>query len=182
MAQTEKSQTAIRSLLADNEAGNISPEDLRDALASAMGYAGLVLSASGGPVTMTDISTTYGVIDIFDTITAESSDVNTNGSEVVLSTDYAITVKSSGVYKVSFWASFGVTGGGETISVALYANGSPTILEVERDVATSTYGVISFDGIMALAADDIIDARIKIATGTDDVNFKSAGLSLFRVG
>lgn len=182
MAQTEREFSIIESLLGNNTTGDISPQDLRDAFASMMGYAGIVLSVSGAPKTIVGVGTSYSLVDIFDTITAQSSTVNSGGSTATLSPDYCLTMPTAGIYRVDFWASFSSGSGNELVTFRPHVNGNPGIVEVDRDVSANDTGSVSFSGIIPYSAGDVIDVRVKIDSGTDTLTFLSAGLSTFRVG
>lgn len=183
MSQTEREQTEVRTLLADNETGLISPQDLRDALASHMGYAGLILTVAGAPAVMSSVSTTYALLDIFNLISAESVTVNTNGTNAVLSPTYSLTVGSTGIYRICFWASFSTVANNRLVTFRPHVNGSPGIVEVDRFLSTgSDTGVVSFEGIIPYTANDVIDMRVKLDTGTSDMSFLAAGFNIHRVG
>lgn len=182
MAQTERDQVAVRALLADQVTQEISPQDLRDALASAMGYAGMVLSATGAPATMLGVGTGYSLVDVFDTVTAQSSDVNSGGSDADLGPNYRLTLNTTGIYRIEFWGSFSSSLGNKLVTFRPHVNGSPGIVEVDRDVAANDTGSVSFAGIIPYTAGDFIDMRVKIDSGTADLTLLAAGLNACRVG
>lgn len=183
MAQTERDNVANRTNLADNTAGDISETDMRDALASTMGYGGMVLTSSGAPALMPGVTTSYSLVDVFNSITAQSIDVNTNGTSLVLSPDWRITFGSNGLYKIDFYASFNI--GTDTILVtfAPFLNGSVDILDVQEFFATGpdTHSV-AFSMIVARSAADFTDVRVKVDVGTVNFAFLGANLSVHRVG
>jgi len=182
MAQTERDQTAVRTLLADNTTADISPEDLRDAMASAMGYGCMVLSAAGAPAVMSAVGTTFELFDVFDTIHAQSSDVNTDGTSLTLSSTYDFTIGATGIYRTGFWASFSSDGTPTIITFRPHINASPGAIEVVRSASSSDVGVVSFEEISSLTAGDLLDMRVKIDTGTADLSFNAAGCLIHRVG
>jgi hypothetical protein len=183
MAQTEQDQVGIRALLADNGTGAISPQDLRDALASQMGYASIVLSAAGQPLTVTGVNQTYALVDIFDTIASQSVDVNTNGCTATLGTDHRITFGSAGFYYVSFFASFYTDTNNELITFRPHISGAPGLIEVDRWIGTGAdTGSVAMNSIVPFTAGQYLDIRIKSDVGTEDVTFKAAGLCVHRAG
>lgn len=183
MAQTEQDQVTIRTLLADNLVGAISPQDMRDALASQMGYASIVLSAAGQPLTITGVNQTFALVDIFDTIASQSVDVNTNGCAAVLGATHRITFGSTGFYYVSFFASFFTDTNNELITFRPHISGSPGLVEVDRWIGTGAdTGSVAMNSVIPFTAGQYIDMRIKSNVGTEDVTFKAAGLCVHRVG
>ena len=105
MAQTERLMATINDLLSDNTAQEISPQDLRDALASLQGY-GSILLAPNGSVDINGVGTDFVLINVYDTISAQSIDVNEAGVVAALSPGFKLTVGSPGTYRISFYASF----------------------------------------------------------------------------
>ena len=183
MAQTERDNVTNRTNLADNTSGDISETDVRDSLASTMGYGGMVLTTSGAPALMSGLTSAYTLMDIFNSITAQSIDVNLSGTSLVLSPDWRITFGSNGLYKIDFYASFNI--GTDTILVtfAPFLNGSVDILDVQRFFATGaeTHSV-AFSMIVARTAADFMDVRVKVDTGTVNSTFLGASFSAHRVG
>ena len=183
MSQTERDQPAIRILLADNAAEAISPLDLRDALASQMGYGGMILSIAGAPAVMSTVGTGYSLVDVFNLVTSKSVDVNTDGTDITLSPTYAITIGATGIYRVDFFASFSSSQNNKLITFAPHVGGSIGLVEVDRWISTGTdTGSISMGGIIPYTAAAVIDMRVKIDVGTTNLTFLAAGLSVFRVG
>lgn len=183
MAQTERDMSLVQSLLADNTAGAISPQDLRDAIASLQGYGCLLLAGGGGGTTINSVGTSYVLVDVFDTITTQSSTANTSGVTCALSPTYALTFGSSGVYRVGFYASFSSSGNNKLVTFREHKNGVAQPVEVDRFIATgSDTGVVSFEDIEVESAGDVIDLRVKIDTGTTNLTFLAAGITAHRVG
>ena len=183
MAQTERDQVSVRSLLANNADGDISPTDLRDALASAMGYGGMILTIAGKPATISDVSTTPVLVDVFNLVSAQSSAVNTGGTAAELSPTYSLTVGPTGIYHIEFWASFSTSANNHLVAFTPFINDSIGIVAVDRWIGTNTdTGVVSFQGIIPYAAGDVIDMRVAVDSGTIDLTFLAAGFNIFRVG
>lgn len=182
MAQTERATSTINTLLSDNTEQEISPQDLRDALASLMGYGGLLLTAGSSDV-INGVGTSYSLIDVFDTIAAQSISVNEDGVAVELAPGYKLTPGATGVYMVGFYASFSSSALNKLATFRLYKNGSPDSIEADRFIATiGDTGAIAANGLISLAAGDELDLRVKINTGTTNLTFLAAALSVHRVG
>lgn len=184
MAQTERSNTDIIALLADNAAGAISPQDLRDAIASFMGYASMVLSVGGAPQVMNAVGTTPVLVDVFDVALTQSADVNVGGTAVTLSPDYRLTVNSTGVYSVHFFASFSSSANNKLVTFTPHVNGvASSLLEVDRFIATgSDTGVVAMQSIVPYTAGQYGDIRVNVDSGTANLTFLAAGMSIHRVG
>lgn len=181
MPQTERDMATIFGLLADNVTGDISPQDMRDAIASLMGYGGIFLT-SGGSGTINGVGTGYALIDVFDTISAQSNTVNTGGVSAQLAPNYRLTVGSAGVYRIAFYASLSSSQANRLITIREHKNGNLDTLEVSRWVSASDTGAVAFEGIESLNANDVIDMRVRINTGTTNLTFTAAALTLHRVG
>ena len=136
MAQTERDWSSIESLLADQISGAISPQDVRDGLASGMGYGSIVLSAAGGPVTMSSVGTTYELVDVFDTITGQSSTENAAGTVATLASTHRLTMGATGLYYVNYWASFSAAQVSKLVTFRLHLNGSVSTVLCDRDIST----------------------------------------------
>jgi len=183
MAQTERDQPAIRTLLADNAEEAISPLDLRDALASQMGYGGMLLTIAGAPQVMSGVDTNYSLVDVFNAIPAKSVDVNTAGTDVTLSPDYALTIGSTGFYYVTFFASFSSSQNNKLATFAPHINDGIGLVEVNRFVSTGAdVGSLSMSSVVPYTATDVVDMRVKINAGTTNLTFLAAGISVFRIG
>ncbi len=145
-------------------------------------YGGMVLSISGAPATMNGVDTTYDLINVFDTISASTSDDIAGGIGVELSPNYRLTVNEAGDYRIEFWASFSSSAGGALVTFAPHIGGTIGTIEADRDVAALDTGSASLSGIFTYAKGDTIDVRVKVDTGTSNLSFLGAGLSIHRVG
>jgi hypothetical protein len=182
MAQTERDMASVFALLPDNVTSQISPQDVRDAFASTMGY-GCLLLAAGGNGTINGVGTGYTLVDIFDTIGAQSSDVNTSGVTATLAPDFRLTFGSTGFYRVSFFASFSSSANNILVTFREHKNGAPGPVEVDRSVRNvGDTGVVAFEDIEAESGGDYIDMRVKIDSGTTNLTFLASALSVHRVG
>jgi len=183
MAQTERDNVVNRTNLADNTSGDISETDVRDALASAMGYGSMVLTTSGAPAVLSSVGTTLLLINVFDQIQSKSIDVNLLGTDVVLSPDWKITFNSNGFYQVNFYCSFSSDQNNRLYTFSAVKNNSQIQPEIDQFLSTGIdTQVVSGMGIDAFVAGDFIDVRVKINTGTANLTFLAAGFSAHRVG
>ena len=183
MAQTERDAASILALLADNAIGAISPQDLRDALASMQGYGSMILSVASAPIVMNDVGVGYTLVDVFDSITVQSIDENTDGVEGELAPGYRLVLGSAGVYRVVFWASFSLVANNKLVTFRPHINGVAGAVEVDRFVAVGDdTGVSSFEEILPFETNDFIDMRVKLNSGTSNMTYLAAALNLNRVG
>ena len=183
MAQTERDNVVNRTNLADNTSGDISETDVRDALASMMGYGSMVLTVSGAPAVMNAVGTSFVLINVFDQIQAKSIDVNLLGTDVVLSPDWKITFNSNGFYQVNFYCSFSSSQNNRLYSFSAFKNGAAIQPEIDQIIGNgSDTQVVGGSGIAEFTAADFIDMRVKIDSGTANLTFLAAGFSAHRVG
>jgi len=183
MAQTERDNVVNRTNLADNTSGDISETDMRDALASTMGYGSMVLTVSGAPVLLNGVGTSFVLINVADQIQAKSIDVNTLGTDVVLSPDWKITFNSNGFYQVNFYCSFSSSQNNKLFSFSAFKNGAAIQPEVDQFLSTGAdTQVVGGSGIQSFVAADFVDMRVKIDSGTANLTFLALGFSAHRVG
>lgn len=183
MTQTERTTPEVNSILQDNASSDISPEDVRDAIASAMGgYAGLLLTVAGAPQTLVSVAQTPVKIDQYDVVSAQSVDNNIDGSLADDGTGI-LTVGQAGIYFVSVFASFSLSQNNRLVTFQTFRNGAPGLVEVERFVSNgSDVGEIAASGIVPLGDGDEIDFRVSQSSGSADITFVSLGLNMHRVG
>jgi len=179
---TERTTAEIMALLANNQTGEISPEDIRDAFATSHGgYAGLLLSIAGAPTTL-PVSTTPAVITQYNIRSAQSVDANTGGCSADPATGI-ITIGQTGIYKVGFFCSSSIDANNRLGKFTPYINGSIGLVDVERAFSNANdVGSISFHGVVQYTAGDQIDMRVALNTGTATMTFVSLGFHLHRIG
>ncbi len=181
MTQTERTITEINTALQDNEAGDISPEDMRDAVGSAMGgYA--AVSLAGSPAVLAAVQQTPLVITQYDTLQAQSSSENADGADAdeVLG---QLTAGVAGVYAISFYASYSLNQNNRLTSFQAFLNGIAGEPNFERFVSTGAdVGEIAATGIVTLAQGDTVEVRVSQDSGSADFTFNSVGLNMHRVG
>lgn len=183
MTQTERTLAAVQALLADNASQDISPQDLRDAIASAAGgYASLLLTITGAPATLVGVAQTPVLIAEYDLRASQSIDANIDGHSADLVTG-AITVGETGIYFHSFFASFSLSINNRTIHFQPHTNNAVGLLEVDRFIGSAgDVGVIAMHAVVPYAKGDVVDMRVLIDSGTGDVTFEAIGFCMFRVG
>lgn len=180
MTQTELTTAAMNLALQDNQANAISPSDVRNAMATALGgYAGFIQTVNA---TMLAISGPT-IIDVWNAITVKSIDVNAAGATADLGTN-KITIGEDGIYFFSFFASFRTGNNNRTVQFQAGVNGTPSSLKaLQRISSASDVQTTPFSGVFALLKDDEVDMRAAVIVGgPDDILFDGAGFSIFRVG
>lgn len=183
MAQTERDQVIIRSLLADNVSGNVSPEDLRDAIASLMGYASLSLSPTGAPAVMSAVGTSYVLVDVFDKIEVQSSDVNVLGSGADLTPDFRLVCNSEGIYKWEFYCALTSSQDNRLVTFRPHVNNAVGFTELSQFHATGANAeAFAFSGMGSFDPADELDMRVLLNTGTANLTFLGASFVMHRVG
>ncbi len=183
MTQTERTTPEVNSDLQDNTAGLLSPADVRNAIASAMGgYAGLLLTVGGAPQTLVGVAQTPVKIDQYDLVSAQSIDANLDGSQADAGTGI-LTVGQAGIYHVGVFASFSLNQNNRLVTFQTFRNGAPGLVELERFVSNGAdVGEMAATGIVPLGQGDEIDFRVSQSSGFADITFVSLGLNMHRVG
>lgn len=183
MPEQERTIANLAALLADNVTGDISPQEVRDLMASAMGgYAGLIQTVAGGTETLVGVGATPVLIDVYDAVSSQSIDVNLVGAEASLANSQ-LTVGVDGFYQLSFFASFNLGSNNKTAKFIAFLNALATDLEYDVFVSNgSDLGGVGLSHVFELNAADLLDFRVSIDTPTADVIFSTCGLSMHRVG
>jgi hypothetical protein len=173
MSDTQRTLTALQTLLADNTVGAISPQDLRDLLVSALGgYTNISLQDGATPQT---IGTTPAVLSGFTTDGAASGCTPLHSSNV-------ITVLVAGDYEVRFAASFSGTasrtpqfrlrkGGVEVSGV-----GGRVKLNASGDVTS-----LAFSGQLTCAANDQLTVYAEADVDSTSLTLVDANFSVKRL-
>lgn len=180
---TERTTPELIVALADNAVQAISPQDIRDLLASlAGGYGEIRLSTASAPATILAVGTSFVLIGVADVVSAQSSDVNADGIEANLTPTYDMAIGVDGLYRVCLWASFGTSVPNKTVTLCPHVNGSPVALEADRKLSSGDAGVASMECWAFLSAGDLVDFRCKIDSATSNIIFYGLGFSIKRVG
>ena len=177
MADTARSLTDLQTLLADNVAGAISPQDLRDFLVTALGVYGS-LSCFDASTSQTSLGTTPALLTCF------TADGNANGTTPANASD-SITVNVAGNYDVYFQCSFSGTNSAE-VAFRLRKGGVEQNFGCTRKLGTAgDVGSASFlaPGV-TLAASDVLTVYVETddAGGGDQITVVDAQFSVQMVG
>lgn len=183
MAQTERLTTDIQTLLADNSDGAISPQDMRDTVASALGgYCGMVLTIAGAGAVLSSVAQTPVKITEYNAKPAQSVDVNTAGTTGDIAAG-TLTIGADGYYFISFFSSFSLSQNNKTVHFQPFIDDVVGLVEVDRFVGTGTdVGVVAMNAVVSYTAGQVVDVRVFIDSGTANVTFEALGFSIFRVG
>lgn len=175
MADTQRSLVALQSLLADNSTGDISPQDLRDFLVSALGGYASMHCAAGSIAQTADITA------------AALTCWNGNGSASSgVTPDHAndrVTVSVAGDYLVTFAASLRATAG-RTVKLQLRQNGVAVAgASAEFNAqATTDIACLTATRVVTCAASDVLTVYISASADGTNVTVSEASLSIKRVG
>lgn len=162
MADTQRTLTAILTLLADNSSGDISPQDLRDAIVSIFAnYA--AIGVEGGSTAQTSISATPAKVTGF---TTDGLD------EGCLAADQAndrLTAAVAGTYLILWSCSFYGTSA-KTYLGEIYAGSAAVPLARWRNLTGTSPAVTNAAaiGVASLTAGQHIEAYISTIGGSSD--------------
>lgn len=153
MADTQRDTASILALLADNTGGDISPQDLRDAIVSILGgYGGL--TADGSAAQLTGIFTAT-------LVTGFTHAMATDGTVVTASVgDDDVTMSVAAKYEVH--ASLSFTGSASaTYTILVYLNGVATAIKAQGAMDSSGGALcLACSGVLDIPAGQAIDLRI----------------------
>jgi hypothetical protein len=125
---------------------------------------------------MNSVSTTPLVINIWD----DSVDSDYITADIV--TDNSLTITYAGDYLLSFFCSVESSAAGSVLTVQEYVDGVAGNLLMDRKLPATDVGVLAMSGVQTYADGDEIDVRVSLDTGTVNLTFWGAGLTLQRVG
>lgn len=174
MADTMRSLSELGTLLADNAAGNISPQDLRDAVLATVqpGHGEIYISSSAetsiaGVDTWTDVSGTFTL-----SANAMNWDMNTNGQ-------LRYTGAADRVAHIAMSFSMTAAANNKNISLGVAKNGTiitPSI--VNRQIGTGTdEGTGAVHAFINMSTNDYLTAEVR--NNTDAVNVTLTTINLF---
>lgn len=171
MADTERATATLLSLLADNAAGEISAQDLRDALVSCLGGYASIYVIDGAAAQAVSATPTK--------LTAFAADGPYLGATPAHASDQ-ITIGVTGVYRVDFAAT--ISGDAATYTFRLRKNGSAEgTLAAAATLAASATGAAAFSGLVSLTANDVLTVYAA-AGGAANLTVSHACLSVKRIG
>lgn len=162
MADTQRDTASLLALLADNTSGDISPQDLRDAIASILGgYGGL--TASGVVGSMTGIGGTPTKTTFW------NGTMPSDGANVVASDSAdTITPAIAATYLVGATVTF-VGSASTAYTFTVYVNGAATAITGTVAVpATGDRVAITVGGLVTVGAGQAIELRVS-TNGTNNV-------------
>ena len=160
MADTAKSLSDLQALFADNDSGNISPQDLRDFLVSSLGaYA--EIRTDDGSTAKGSIGTTPLVLDTW-------SNDGENGESAGLTADKAndkITLDIEGKYEIHFQCSM-IGTNGQQFDFEIYVDGAATGHKASIHAFGAFISNLSIVGIVDAAAGNDLDVRVVADSGS----------------
>lgn len=178
MADTQRSVATILGLLADNVAGDISPQDLRDAFVSwRPGHGQLYVAAAdaaaetiAGTVNYYEVTTPVWTLSagahLFDESTGNGQLTYTGAVDVVAHIACSISMTCGSNNQVTHWR-LGVNGTSNAAS------------EVQRKIGTGAdVGSTALHLITTLSAGDYISLFVRNATGANNVTLEVANLEV----
>lgn len=173
MADTAKTWAEIQALLADNTAGEISPQDLRDAILSCLSGYGHI-SVLGGVTNQGSITATPAKVVGFAANGPSSNMTPSFG-------DDQITVGITGKYLLNAQVSFSGTAS-KTFLLRARIDGVVTTLGCSRKLGTGgDVGSCSFNGLLSLAAAEVVTLYVSSSDGGTDFLLVDGQLALNRV-
>lgn len=176
MAQTPRSIDDLETLLADNEAGAISAQDVRDLMESALGCYGQ-LKTDGGS-TAESLSATPAEIDTWLT-----SGPCRNTTPDITSPVGELQLDADGIWALHFDASFLVTGATDRFDFELRAD-DVAIAGAQAQV-TGTLGervAVSMTALYSATSGVGISVYAAAIGAAGDITIEHARLTAFRVG
>lgn len=173
MADTQRTLAALLAILADNTAGDISEQDLRDLLVSVFGgYGGIYLTSAADAQ---DVDIAPVKITAFDTNMVSSGVTSDH-------TDDSITIGTTGVYYVEFTVAFSGSSG-EVFTIQLYKAGVAVAgaflkrkLTGAGDIASASFALY----VSCNAADEL-DVRVNSEADSKTVTIESGLFSVSRI-
>jgi len=175
MADTDRSVSALQTLLADNTSGDISPQDLRDMLVSLTpAFGGMYISATAPtvfadtvtPVKALGTTTVIGTPRNFSM--AASNRLTYTGTADILAFCLAtLAVTSAGNNQVS--------------KMSFAKNGTVTASSViQRKISTGTdVGAASIIGLGPMSTNDYTEVFLQNATSTTNITLENMSVAVF---
>jgi hypothetical protein len=174
MADTKRSVVALKVLLADNTSGDISPQDVRDFLVTALGVTGSIVTPLGSTTGQALTADTWTKCTLF----TEEQSLGVTASHA----DDRLTMPIAGTYFGTTSFSMESTAPNVTFEFALYLDGVITELGASRKVSTANdVGSASFAGLAVCTTNQYTELWVKASANTNLV-FKSANFTAFLVG
>jgi hypothetical protein len=177
MADTERTLAALQAMFADNTAGNISPQDIRDMLVSVLGGYGEISDAGSTSISGT-IGTSPSKLEVFDTDgPADGSNVTPNQA------NDRIDVAVAGVYEVHCTMESSSATDLEVFTFEVFDDGVAT--GIRHSIASSGGDLkesVQLHGLLDIGASSQIDVRVNTISAGRSLTVSSPRLWLKRVG
>lgn len=162
MAETQRDYATLLANLPDNTVGLISPEDVRDAVASALGGYGGLYSASATSVNLASVGAVAQLpflAEFADDGSVVQGDSATNQIDISLAGDYEFHFNSTPSL---------ATTGSHIYTATLYKNGVATnfLQRATAAGATTLDWSLNLSGIVTAAASDAFDIRFSYSNDT----------------
>lgn len=174
MADTIRDRSALIALLADNSAGDISAQDVRDVLISVHGVYG-DLRVEGGATAQTGIGTSQTKMTGWDT------DGESAGTTLDSTTDDDIAVGTAGVYRIAFHITLDGSAS-EVFTFEIAKGGVGTGIKCEAEInSTPDQATASCEGFVSCAASDLITVLVNAGAASKEITPIEAQLVVQRV-
>jgi len=176
MAETPRTYAELQTALADNTTRAITPEDVRDLMASAM-------SCYGAMAIVADTAPPQGLNELTWTVISGWDQIQTQSNMTVDLGASSTTVLYEGVYQASVSLSFELDGK-DTMRLGLSVNGAPPASGgFGRKVQNaSDLGSMSALTQAPVLAGDIITVVGKLTDGTANITSHTAVFAMSRIG
>ena len=173
MADTVRTRAQILALLADNNAGDISPQDMRDAIVTLHGvYGGLRIS--NNVTTQTVVLNTPEIIENWAAV-----GVNRGVTEDATNRDLEPAV--AGVFKASLNAQCSSDTNNTTATFHLYINGAPAGYQISNSLKNAGDSkVFPMEALISLSGGDLVQGYVE-ADKSVDLTIRNAQLNIIRI-
>lgn len=180
MAETPRTRATLLTNFADNTAGGISPEELRDFVVTSMGcYGGIYVTS--GATAQSSIGTSYVKMTEFTSNFSGADNVTPVGASSYIQIDY------TGVYALSANLSFsGSSSTTFTVDFATNINGTPTAVTgaaAQRKLGSGgDVGSMTLISLVSLTAADEVGLVIKADGASKSITLTEASFGVWRFG
>lgn len=177
MADTARSISAIKTLLADNSTGAISAQDIRDTVETLQINYGELYTSSGAATTIAATDTFYDVAGTWTLGQARNFDESAGNGQLTYTGTPDIEVIVFGV------ASLTSAGNNDVVHIRLAVDGSAvTSSDSTQKLATGAdVGTLTSIGITSLSTGEAITMQVRNETATDNLTAQNAHLIVIGV-
>lgn len=170
MPDTRRTKSALQTLLADNVAGDISPQDIRDLLVSTAPAYGAYYVSSAAATTLGGTSTPTKAAGTTASLGASS--------DITVATTNRITYTAAPTIQGLFFCAVTMTCASSTQNVALSVAKNGTQIAgsiIQRNIGTgSDKGAVATFGIVELAQNDYLEIFVQNDTSTGAITLDKA--------